>query len=116
VEGFRIGYREFYDKYNKKSLYVITILHRVISGIGAMKSPEAIEDDVVEVCSFIKDYAMKLILYRIVAIAVFYGVFLFILKPYIFSQTIAMNWLVIAAYPFTVVLPATVVIIKGWFY
>jgi hypothetical protein len=114
TEGVRAGYRAFYERYNKKSKGIIGIVHSVISWTGAMKSPEAIEDDVVRVCSFIKDYAVKLILYRAAAITVFYGVFLFVLKPYMFSQALAMNWIEVAAYPFTIVLPAIIAIIKGW--
>jgi hypothetical protein len=114
TEGVRAGYRAFYDIYNKKSKGIIGIVHSVIAWTGAVKSSDDIEDDVVRVCSFIKDYALKLILYRVAASVVCYGVFLLVLKPYMFSQTIAMNWIEVAVYPFTVVLPSIIAIIKGW--
>jgi hypothetical protein len=116
TEGVRTVYRMLYGRYNKKSGGIIGILHVVTSGTGAIKTQDEIENDVVRVCSFIKDYAVKFIVYRTIALSFFYGIFLFVLRPYIFSQTIAMNWIEIALYPFTVVLPAVIMIVKGWFF
>jgi hypothetical protein len=110
--GIRSGYRAFYEKYNNKSLRIMGVLHKFISSIGLIKSPKEIESDVIRAGSMIKDYALKLIIYRVVAIAAFYGGFILILKPIIFSQTIALEWYKILAFPFTVELPAFLEFIK----
>jgi hypothetical protein len=86
--GITNAYRAFYDTYNKKTFGLMEFAHRKASAVGLMQSPESLEEKVVATCGFIKDYAVKLFVYRVVALAVFCAMFSFVLKPLIIMNVV----------------------------
>jgi hypothetical protein len=87
--------------------------HTFFSDLGMVKSAGEIEDEIVAgYYSVIQDFLIKNILYKVLALCVFYGIFLLVLRPYVFSYTLNMGVMEIIAYPFTVVFPAVISIIQ----
>jgi hypothetical protein len=102
----RAEYRNVYDT---KVNDFFRIVHYLGARLNLVKSKENIEDDVVEAFyHLIVSYVKRLVVYRIIAIAAFYSIFIFLLKPYIFSLALKMSLADILLFPFAYTIPALV--------
>ena len=105
---------KFQGLYFEKTNKAVRIAHSIFGGLGFIKSSDDIEDEVVdEFYHLIKNLIIKNIVYKIAAIFVFYSVFVFLLKPVVFSYAMEMNIFQVLFYPFTVAIPKVIMIFKG---
>ena len=101
---------EYYKKTNKIS----RMLHKAGSYFGFIKSSEDMEDDVVDnFYPYVEKYVLKVVLSKIVLFSIYCIMYIFLLRPYVFSNTLKMTFFEVIFYPFTVALPAIIDIIKG---
>jgi hypothetical protein len=110
--AIRIEFRKVYEA-NTNGLG--RFAHSAASFLGFVKSADDIGDDVVdEFYTLIKDYLLRVIIYKIAAFFVFYGIFIMVLKPIAFFYTMNIGFLKLLVFPFTVGIPAVIEIVKGW--
>jgi hypothetical protein len=111
--GIRTAYRGFYEKMiNKKTKGWGGIIHDTAAGLGFVSSRTKIEEAVLETYRELKPVVVRLFAYRVIALTVFYGAFLFVLRPFVFSAVLDMRLWQIPLYPFTVGLPAIVRLLR----
>jgi hypothetical protein len=107
---------EYRNVYDTKVNDFLRIAHYIGSRLNLVKSKENIEDDVVEVFyHLIAGYVKRLVVYRIITVAVFYSIFIFLLKPYIFSLTLKMTLVDILLFPFVYVIPILAGLVRALF-
>lgn len=88
--------------------------HSLLSNMDFVKSKDDIEDAVVN--SFYRltaGFLIRNIIYRVMAFVLFYSIFIFILKPIIFSFAMEMNVFQVLFYPFTIGIPNIIMVIRG---
>jgi hypothetical protein len=74
--------------------------HKVFSFFRFIKSTDEIEDEVVdEFYRLIRDFLLPYLVYRVIALTVFYSAFILLLKPLVFSTAIDMKVYEILLYP-----------------
>jgi hypothetical protein len=109
----RAEYRNVYDTNVSDFLRIV---HYVGAQLNLVKSKENIEDDVVKAFyQLIVSYAKRLVVYRIIAIAAFYSIFIFLLKPYVFSLALKMELTDILLFPFAQAVPVLVKAVRALF-
>jgi hypothetical protein len=97
----RMMYNKIYDENTNK---VGRFTHKVFSVLRFVKSSDEIGNDIVEeFYLLIHDFLIPYIVYRIIAITVFYSIFIFLLKPLIFNQTLQINPFEIIFYPVLII-------------
>jgi hypothetical protein len=80
--------------------------HTVLSKLRFVKSNEEISEDVQDaIYKLITGYTICVIKYKIMAFFVYCAVFIFVLKPFVFSYTINMNVFQVIFYPFAIAIP-----------
>jgi hypothetical protein len=85
---------------------VIRTLHSAGKKIEIVKSPDEIEESIVKkFYPLICNYLLRRIVYKIAALFAFYGIFILLLKQYVFAYTVHMGVLEVVLYPFTIALP-----------
>jgi hypothetical protein len=101
--------RMLYNRtYNENTNAVGRFTHKVFSVLRFVKSSDEIGGDVEEeFYRLIRDFLISYIIYRIIAMTVFYGVFILILKPLVLNQTLHMNFFEIIFYPVLIILRLT---------
>jgi hypothetical protein len=110
-EFIRYKFQELYFENTNKAG---RIAHSIFGGLGFIKTSDDIEDEVVDdFYHLIKNLLIKDIVYKTAAIIVFYAVFVFLLKPFVFSYAMEMNIVQVLLYPFTVAIPKVIMIFKG---
>jgi hypothetical protein len=110
--AIRMEYRKIYEANTNG---IGRFAHSAASLLGFVKSADDIGDDVVdEFYILIKDYLLRVIIYKISAFLVFYGIFIMVLKPIVFSYTMNIGFLKLLVFPFTIGIPAGIEIVKGW--
>jgi hypothetical protein len=114
IRGFiRYKFQELYFGNTNKAG---RIAHSILGGLGFVKTSRDIEDEVVgRFYHLIKNFIIKNIVYEIATFMVFYSVFIFLLKPIVFSYAIDMSILQVLFYPFTVAIPKIIMIITTIF-
>ena len=106
----------FNEIYESNTNKVSRIAHSTIAMLGFVKSYDDIEGEVVnEFYKVIKTYLINNIIYKIMAFSVFYFIFIFFLKPFVFTNVMKMNIIEAVLYPFTVALPNMINIIIEFF-
>jgi hypothetical protein len=110
-ESIRFFWRHLYTAITND---VTRTLHSAGKKIEIIKSPEEIEESIVQkFYPLVCNYLLHSILYKIAALFAFYGIFLLLLKQYVFAHTVHMGALQVMLYPFTVALPAVLSVIKN---
>ena len=105
---------EFWDRYYSNTNRAGRFAHSVASNLGLVKSAENMQDEVVDqFYQLIKYFLIKNIIYKAATVSIFYVVFAFLLKPFVFSLTMQMKVLDTIIYPFTVTLPKFIGIFRG---
>lgn len=80
--------------------------HWIGAKTGFLPEKDIIKQNITETFTkLIINFVIKVILFRMLSIFVFYSIFIFILKPYIISASIHMNLFSIIFYPFTYSIP-----------
>jgi hypothetical protein len=97
----RMAYNKIYDENTNK---IGRFTHNVFSALRFVKSSDEIGDDIVnEFYCLIHDFFIRYIVYRVIALTVFYSIFIFLLKPLVFNQTLQMNLFEIVFYPVLII-------------
>jgi hypothetical protein len=100
--------------YYQKTNNFTRTAHCVFSKTGMVKSRDEIGEEIVgEYYSLIKNYLLRVIIWKTVLVTVFYGFFVFFLRKYVFSYTLNMNFVEVVLYPFAVSLPKIMHITNG---
>ena len=129
VAVFLIGLRDYkslpaaireFIRYKFRKLYFDRtngagrLAHAVFSTLGFVKTTEDIEGEVMDgFYRLIRRFLIGNIVYRIAAVAVFYSLFAFLLKPLVFSHAMGTSVLLALFYPLTIALPSIVAIVRG---
>lgn len=84
-------------------------LHEMFSKFGFVKSENEISEELQnEVFELITSYALRVIIYKVIAFTVYVLVYSFLLRPFIFSYTQKQNVLQVVFYPFIVAVPKVI--------
>ena len=104
-----------HDMYHEKANKATKAAHWILSKLRFVKSINEISEEIQdEFYDLITGYTVRLVVYKATAFLVYCAVFAFLLRPFVFSYTMDMNFLNVVLYPFTVA-PCTIIeIIKGW--
>lgn len=105
-DAFHVAFVTMY--YNSTNDFTRGV-HTVFSKLGFVKSELEISEEVQDrFCNLIIGYTVRMIIYKIIAFIVYILVFSFLLRPFIFTYTLKLNFLQLVFYPFTVAMPIVI--------
>lgn len=94
---------EIFEKvYYKKTNPLIRFGHNSLAFFGVVKSYDELEDAVVQLVFRLYRYGLGIVFHKTIAFGFFIFIFAAILKPFMISSALHMNFFEILLYPFTV--------------
>lgn len=89
-------------------------IHSVFSKLRFVKSADEISEEIqTEIYNLITGYTVRIIIYRIIAFLIYCALFMFLLRPFVFSHTMSMNALEVILYPFVIATPEIINILRS---